>query len=168
MRAFGEFPSLSLECSSVTAAIQFACSPDQENKPTSNINELRYEIFIKKNVSWDRLPPILSRRVNYQTFIWKSAGVPILNLPSSIGNVLQIEGLRFCQKFILNSSTLDAIVELTRYKWKKGCKKSSSSCKRANLVYADLCSCNINDDCENTNYYKLCESDEEENDQLTK
>ena len=161
MRGFGEFPWLSLECSSVTAAIQSACSPYQGNKPTSNINELRYEIFIKKNVSWDRLPPILSRRVNYQTLIWKSAGVPVLNLPSSIGNGLQIEGFI---KFVL----LDAIVELTRYKWKKGCKKSSSSCKHANLVYTDLCSCNINDDCENTNYYKLCESDEEENDQLTK
>ena len=92
MRDFGELPSLSLECSSVVATIQLVCSLYQENKATSNINELRYEIFTKKNVSGDRLPPTLSRRVNYQTFVWKSACVPVLNLPSPIGNGLQMKG----------------------------------------------------------------------------
>ena len=152
MRDFGEFPSLSLECTSVVAAIQFVCSLYQENKATSNINELRYEIFTKKNLPGDRLPPTLSRRVNYHTFIWKSAYVPVLNLPSPIGNGLQMEGLKFCEEFILTSSVPDAIVELTRDK-----------CKKGNLVCTDSCSCNINDDCENTNHYKLYESDEEEN-----
>ena len=65
---------------------------------------------------------------------------------------------------MLNSSAPDAIIEFTRYKCKKGSKKNSSFCKRANLVCADLYSCNINDDCENTNHCKLYESDEEEND----
>ena len=48
--------------------------------------------------------------------------MPVLNLPSSIGNELQMEGLKFCKEFILNSPVPDAIVELTRYKCKKGCK----------------------------------------------
>ena len=69
MRDFGEFQSLSLECSSVVAAIQFVCSLYQENKATSNINELRHETFAKKNVSEGRLPPTFSRRVNCQTFV---------------------------------------------------------------------------------------------------
>ena len=90
--------------------------------------------------------------------------MPVLNLSSSIGNGLQMEGLKFCEEFMLNSSVPDAIVELTRYRCKKGCKKNSSSCKRANLVCIDSCSCNINDDCGNTNHYKSYESDEEEND----
>ena len=103
MRDFGEFPSLSLECISVVVVIQFVCSLYQENKATSNINELQYEIFTKKNVSGNPLPPTLNvlvfhlRRVNYQTFIWKSRSVPVLNLPSPIGNGLLMDGLKFCE-----------------------------------------------------------------------
>ena len=114
MRDFGEFPSISLECSSMVAAIQFVSSLCQ-NKATSNINELWHAIFTKKNVSGDRLPPTLSRCVNYHTFIGKSSCAPALNLPSPIGNGLQMEGLKFCEEFILNLSVPDAIVELTRY-----------------------------------------------------
>ena len=116
------------------------------------------------------MPPTLNvlvfhlRGVNYQTFIWKSGCMLVLNLPSPIGNGLQMEGLKFCEEFMLNSSAPDAIVEFTRYKCKKGCKTNSSFCKRANLVCKDLCSCNINGNCESTNHYKLYESDEEEND----
>ena len=105
----------------------------------------------------------MSRRLNYQRFIWKSACVPVLNLPLLIGNELQMEGLKFCKEFILNSPVPDAIVELTRYKYKKGCKTNSSSCKRVNLVFTNSCSGNDKDDCENTNHYRLYESDVEEN-----
>ena len=121
-------------------------------------------------MSGDPLPPTLNvlvfhlRRVNYEIFIWKSGCVPLLNLPSPIGNGLQMEGLKFCEEFMLNSSAPDAIVEFTRYKCKKGSKTNSSSCKRADLMCTDFYSCNINDDCENTSHYKLYENDEEEND----
>ena len=37
---------------------------------------------------------------------------------------------------------------------KKGCKTNPSSWKRAYLIFTYSCSCNINDDCKNTNYYK--------------
>ena len=165
-----EFSSLSLECSSATVAIQIFCFLYQESKATSNVNELRYKIFPKKNVSGDRLPPTLSSRVNYQTFIWKSACVPVFNLPSPNGNVLQMEGLKFSEELISNSPLPDALVEMTRHKCKKVCKTNSSSWKRANLMCTDSCSCNISDSYKNTNHDKLYESDEEENewDQLTK
>ena len=58
----------------------------------------------------------------------------------------------------------DAIVELTRYKCKNGCKTNSYSWKRLVLVCTDSWSCNINDDCEKTNNYKLYGSNEKEND----
>ena len=172
MSHFGEFPSLSLECSSVVAAIQFVCFLYQENKPHSNINQLRYEIFTKKNLSGDRLPPTLDalifhlRRANYQTFIWKSASVPVLNLPSLIENGWHIVDGKFCEELIFHSSVPDSIVELTRCKCKKGCKTNSCSCKRANLVCTDSCSCNNNDDCENTNYYRSYDSEEEEEEEV--
>ena len=129
MRDFGEFPSLSLECSSVVGTTQIVCSMQQENKATSNFIELRYEVFTKKNVSEDRLRPTFSLNVNYQTFIWKSACVPVLNLPSLIGNELQMEGLKFFKEFTLNSAEPDTVVELARYKSQKGSKNNLSSCK---------------------------------------
>ena len=91
----------------------------------------------KRNVSEDRLSPTFSRRVNCQICICKSAWVPALNLPSSVGNGLQVEGLNFCKEFILNLSVPDAIVELTRYKCKNGCKTNSYSWKRLVLVCTD-------------------------------
>ena len=90
---------------------------------------MRYEVFTKKNVSEDRLRPTFSLNVNYQTFIWKSACVPVLNLPSLIGNELQMEGLKFFKEFTLNSAEPDTVVELARYKSQKGSKNNLSSCK---------------------------------------
>ena len=63
MRDFGEFPSLCLESSSVVAAIQFVCYLYQEKKATSNIDELRYEMFTKKNMFRDQLPSTLDALV---------------------------------------------------------------------------------------------------------
>ena len=134
MRDFGEFPSLSLECSSVIAAIQFICYLHQENRAISKINELWYKIFTKKNLSGDRLPLTLDalvfhlRIANYQTFIWKSACMPVLNLLPSIGNGWQMEDEKICEELMLNSSVPGAIVELKRYQCKKGSKTNSCSC----------------------------------------
>ena len=78
MRDFGNFLSLSLECSFVVAAIQFICCLYQENTTTPNVNELPYGMFTNQ-ISEDRLPPTLDAlvfhvcRADYQTFIWKSA-----------------------------------------------------------------------------------------------
>ena len=51
--------------------------------------------------------------MDYQTFIWKLACVPVLNLPSPIGNGWQMEDGKICEDLILNSSVPHAIVELT-------------------------------------------------------
>ena len=97
MLHYVEFPSLSLRCSSVVAAIRFVCYLCLEKKTTSNINELRYEMFTKKNLSGDRLPPTLDGlvfhlcRAKCQTFIWKSACESVLNLSSPIGNRWQMD-----------------------------------------------------------------------------
>ena len=53
---------------------------------------------------------------------------------------------------------------LRKCKCEKGCKTNSCSLKCASVVCTYSSSCNINDDCENTNHYKLYEIDEEEND----
>ena len=74
-----------------------------------------------------------------------------------------MEVLKICEESMLNSSLPDAVVDLSWYKCRKGCKTNSYSYRRADLVCPDSCSFN-NDDCKNTNHYKLYKCDEEEND----
>ena len=53
---FVELPSFSLGSPSVVTSIQYVCYLYEENKSVSNVNNLRYRMFIKKNLSEDRLP----------------------------------------------------------------------------------------------------------------
>ena len=56
-----------------------------------------------------------------------------------------MKGGKFCEELILNSSI------------------PGVSAKSANLVCTEMCSCNINEDCENRNHKILYECVEEEN-----
>ena len=73
-------------------------------------------MFTKINLSGDCLPSTLDvlvfhlRRPNYQTFTWKSACVPVLDLPTPLKNG------KMCAELMLRSSVPDAIIELTRCK----------------------------------------------------
>ena len=76
----------------MVAAIQFIGYLYQENKATSNINKLLCEIFTKKNVLGDRLPPTLDALVFSSAqselsniYLEVSISVPVLNLKSPIG-----------------------------------------------------------------------------------
>ena len=59
----------------------------RRKESVSNVNKLRYRMFPKNSLSGDCLPPTLYALVfhlheaNYQTFIWRLACVPVLNLP---------------------------------------------------------------------------------------
>ena len=57
-----------------------------------DIDQLRYKLFSQNSFSKAKLPPIYDaalhhiKRANYQTFVWKNASVPNLNLHSPDGN----------------------------------------------------------------------------------
>ena len=55
--------SLSLESPSIATSIQYVCYLYDENKSSSSVNELRYWMFTKKNLSGDCLPPNLDALV---------------------------------------------------------------------------------------------------------
>lgn len=86
-------------------------------------------MFTKKKASGYRLSPTLDAlvfhlcRASCQTFIWKSAFVPVLRLQSPVVNGWQIDNEKFCKELILNSSVPDAVVELTRCICKKAAKQ---------------------------------------------
>ena len=153
---FDEFPSLSLESPSVVTSINYVCYLYEGKKSVSNVNELRYRMFTKKNLSGDCLPLALHalvlhlHRANYQTFTWRLACLPVLNLLLNIPRKCRvIENGKMSTELMLSSSVLNAIIELIRCKCKKVSKINSCYFKRANLVCTDFCCCNDYEECDN-------------------
>ena len=102
------------------------------------------------------------RRANYQIFLWKSACSLIFNLLTLLENGWVIENRKICTELMLNSSVPGAIIKLTRFKSKKGCKTTSWSCKQANLVGTDSWCCNAHEERDNTSYCKGSENQNED------
>ena len=83
---FGDNPTLDVQSEFVETCISFVYSL-YDKSDTCDINSLRYKFFTRKNKSAEKLPPALHlKRACYQTFIWKRACQPELNLPSPDGN----------------------------------------------------------------------------------
>ena len=77
-----------LSNNAMEAVISLLCFIYGQKDSYKSVNDLRYKLFAKKGLSSQRLPPSSDalhqhmQRVNYQSYIWKNAHVPTLNLPS--------------------------------------------------------------------------------------
>ena len=66
-------------------------------------------MFTKNSLSGDCLPPTIYalvlhlHRANYQMFIWRLACVPVLNLPTPLGNGWVIENGKMFTELMLSS-----------------------------------------------------------------
>ena len=81
---------------------------------------MRKDLFEKKQPVSDKLLPTFPeyhehiKRANFQAYIWSNATVPMLNLPSPIGNGLsRDEEDNICPTKMLNPPALEGFVELT-------------------------------------------------------
>lgn len=162
MLDFGDIPSLDLLADSTEAAIKYVCLLYDKGYASTDINELRFQLFTKKRVTGEKLPPTVDalslhlRRATYQCFIWKNACLPILDLPSPLFNgwILTEDNQLEVEK---TTMVPQEIIELITCKCTKGCVSNLCGCKRSNLVCSDGCLCtNCQNDC--TKY----EEDDEE------
>ena len=149
---------LSLDHDSVIDATRFLNS----NRNSVDINYLRHKLLPPT------LPPTLValslhlQRANYQSHIWRSACIPILDLPSPEGNGWsQCHGCLELERMI-DDAVPDVVVELTRCKCNKGCRTNSCSCRRAKLTCAEVFHCNYDDECENLQQFETNPSSDEE------
>ena len=99
----------------------------------------------KKCIIADKLPTLDSlvlhlRRANYQSFIWKSACSPVLQLPSPVEHGWCLVDGELSQEKMLNAPVPDSIIELTRCNCRRGCKSNACSCRREALLCTDSCS----------------------------
>ena len=87
-------------------------------KLADSLDTTRYELFSKKNLGSERLPPTNGsftkhlQRVNYQVYIWCNATRPLLQLPSPVGNGWNQDdtGL-LCFDYLDRPAAPDAVLE---------------------------------------------------------
>ena len=168
---FGDNPILHIQSEFVETCISFVCSL-YDKGDTCDINSLRYKFFTQKNKSAENLPPTLDalilhlKRACYQTFIWKQACQPELNLPSPDGNGWYVNNGVLSPEYMVKPPVPESTIELVCCKCKKGCKTGACSCRKSNLSCTDVCQCHEidEDQCHNMQVIRTDDdSDEDEN-----
>ena len=117
----------------------------------TDLAKMRKYVFEKKQLVSDKLPPTFPeyheniKRANSQAYIWNNATVPMLNLPSPIGNGWsQDEENNICLTKMLNPPAPEGFTELTICWCKTTCGTNRCSCKRNGLLcYCEMCENNV-------------------------
>ncbi len=134
---------------------------DKTNRLSSQGYEyFRYNIFAKKGLSSDKLPPTYDayinhiKRVNYQLYIWTHADQAMLNIPQPIGIGWQLEDGKLVPIHTTKESAPDTILEFIYCGESCKCKTQCCSCRKQGLICTDVCRCN-SETCTN----RECDSD---------
>lgn len=133
----------------LTACESFVCALYGHSE--SCVNELRYTLFCKKNISNQSLPPskdalyLHLQRVNYQTCIWKRSLVSLTAPPdprnhgwyTSTGGGIEIEWTK-------KPSAPAALLNVVACSCGGLCAQKICSCVRNNIPCTDACRCTEN------------------------
>lgn len=131
---------------------KFTCLLYGDNT-SKNADECRYTMFKGGKCSDEVLPPTCDsllrhiERVNYQAGVWCQSLLPQMTLPSPIGNGWQFSNGDIDIVWMTRPPAPDSLLDFVDCHCKTGCSSMRCSCRKANLVCTDLCSC-VN--CENT------------------
>ena len=129
-------------------AVKFICWLYDSNCTSFDVNELRYNLFCKKNISGDKLPPTRENlllhifRAIYQTYIWKNAHRSLLQLPSPVeskGWVLINGSLN--HQYSTKDPAPNQVAELVVCSCKSGCSSNRCSCLKNNFECSEACLC---------------------------
>ena len=129
-----------------------------------DVNSLRYQMFKSGKYDEQLLPPnqdcldLHISRANYQSYIWRHAAQPVLNLPSFREHGWKVdEDGNVLVNWLTIAPAPESLLELVHCKCRKGCENNRCSCVKAGLNCSELCKC-VN--CENTDGDSLeCDSD---------
>lgn len=149
-------------------AVQYICWLYDSSFNKSDINNLRYKLFCRKNLSGDKLPPTQDalsfhiKRAAYQSFIWKNAHMPIFDLPSPMENGgWKEENGDLLHVLMSKDPAPKEIIELISCRCKTGCSTKRCSCRSNNLNCTGACMCV---DCQNDEIIYAVSSDESSDD----
>ena len=144
VKLIGQHPSIIPE-DAVEACTKLVCL--MYNSKKTDLNAVRYELFSKKKLSSDKLPPTMDafthhlKRVNYQSFIWLHAHEQFLNLPQPQNNGWKIEKGELLPVYMSNPPAPDVVLTFTECKCKGNCSTRRCKCRHGDLMCTDACQC---------------------------
>ena len=137
-------------------------------KLMNNTDDARYELFSKKGLSSEKLPPTSDalymhiRRVNYQTYIWKSSTEPIMDLPSPLdGGWTSDKDGHLVPLKMTQASAPEALLDFTKCSCKTECKTKRCKCMKEDILCTDVCFCD-NEICLNRIEYSVSSDSEDD------
>ena len=152
----------------VVESVNQAVSVIYSGKLMANTDDARYDLFSKKGLSSEKLPPTSDalymhiRRANYQAYIWKSTTVPILDLPSPLdaGWTSDKEGHLVPMK-MTQASAPEALLDFTKCSCKTECHTRRCGCLKEDILCTDVCLCD-NEICLNRIEYSVSSDSEDD------
>ena len=128
--------------------------------------KMRKDLLSKKQLVSNRLSPTEPeltehiKRANYESYIWKNATKPLLELPSPEENGWsRSEDGDLVPTKNVNSLASEGFIELTTCKCQTGCKNKRCASKKNDIFCCDTCFCG--EGCENRDTLET-DSDEDE------
>ena len=150
---------------------KFICQVYLPGTKISDIGELRWYMFTKKDTQNENLPPTRAAltpyisRTNYQVLEWRRADQPHPNLPDPLHFGWEKAGESYTPVTCLLPCAPDSVIQLVRCSCLKGQCAVNCKCRTHSLVCTELCRCggdeNLCTNYENEDETLLIESDDE-------
>ena len=117
-------------------------------KPFSSLNTLRYELFSRKSLASEKLPPtedafgLHLKRANYQVFMWNHASEQNLQMPSPVGNGRKLdENGQVVPLQMTLPPAPEVVLTFVKCGCQNGCHTLRCKCRKDNLLCSNACGC---------------------------
>ena len=142
----------------MTSIEKLICQLYVQNTSITNVKDLRWWLFRKKQAKSERLPPTEAAlqqaimRANYQAMVWNNDIVPDPQLPSPQNFGWKLEDNEWLPVMTTLPPAPKAVIQLVKCDCVKDrCSNNRCQCRKANLNCTDLCNCSDSGDlCENS------------------
>ena len=130
---------------------KFICQVYLPGTTISDIGELRWFMFTKKDLHNENLPPTKGAltpyisRTDYQVLEWKSADKPNPNLPDPLHFGWEMTGQSYTPVTCLLPCAPDSVIQLVRCSCLKGQCVVNCKCRTHSLVCTELCRCSCDE-----------------------
>ena len=141
----GDLADVQMNLDAVNDTIKFVIWLCDKTLDTNQINEICHKLFAQKNYNPENLPPTEDaliqhiKGVSYQVFIWKNAIVPMINMPSPVGNGWKKQDRCLVPNYLMKDHSTENIERTC--KCTTGCRTKTCRCRKNSLGCREACLC---------------------------